>query len=350
MRIPLATTLYREVSMRAPLNCLFRLALSLLSLVPPAAFGSEPLRGADHHLHIRSESATAVWGALCESMPAACGEAFEGPPPPTDADDAVAVLDEAGVEKGVILSLGYFYGFPELAGSEFDDPARVRAENRYVAEQVARYPGRLAGFFSVNPMADYAFAEIRYWAAEGGLMGLKLQLANSSFDFTNPEQLERLGAILALLSEHELPLVVHLRNRDPDYGADAANAFIDLVAARAPNIVVHVAHLAGWGAYDSGTDAALGAFLIAIAEGRLNRDNVYFDIGAVVMPNLPDEALETVTVRLRQIGFDRVLFATDWDAAETPAQHVTSLRARLELSDEEWGTLLTNQAPYLRPR
>jgi predicted TIM-barrel fold metal-dependent hydrolase len=283
-------------------------------------------------------------------MPAACGEAFEGPPPPIDAADVIAVLDEAGVERGVLLSLGYFYGFPELAGSEFDDPARIRAENRFVAEQVARYPARLAGFFSVNPTADYALDEIRFWVAEGGLVGLKLQMANSNFDFTDVAQLERLGAILSLLSEHELPLVVHLRNRDPDYGAAAASAFIDLLAARAPNIVVHVAHLAGWGAYDSGTDAALGAFLSAIDEGRLSRDKIYFDIGAVVMPVLPDEALEPVTARLRQIGFDRVLFATDWDAAEAPAQHLRTLRSRLDLTDDEWETLLTNQAPYLRAR
>jgi predicted TIM-barrel fold metal-dependent hydrolase len=299
-------------------------------------------------MHIRSEGATAVWGALCDAMPAACGEDFAGPPPPTDADDVIAVLDEAGLEKGVLLSLGYFYGFPELAGSEFDDRERVRAENRYIAEQVAQYPARLAGFFSVSPTADYALDEIRYWVAEGGLLGLKLQLANSAFDFTKPEQLERLGAILSLLSEHELPLVVHLRNRDPDYGVDSANAFIDLAAARAPNIVVHVAHLAGWGAYDPGTDAALGAFLTAIAEGRLSRDNVWFDIGAVVMPNLPDEALARVTARLRQIGFDRVLFATDWDAAEAPAQHLSTLQSRLDLSGEEWEMLVTNQAPYLR--
>jgi predicted TIM-barrel fold metal-dependent hydrolase len=175
-------------------------------------------------------------------------------------------------------------------------------------------------------------------------------MANSNFDFTDAAQLERLGAILALLSEHELPLVVHLRNRDPDYGAAAANAFIDLVAARAPNIVVHVAHLGGWGAYDPGTDAALGAFLSAIDAGRLSRDKIYFDIGAVVMPVLPDEALEPVTARLRQIGFDRVLFATDWDAAEAPAQHLRTLRSRLDLTADEWEMLLTNQAPYLRAR
>lgn len=326
---------------------LFRFCLLVALLLPSAAVG-DALRGADHHMHIRSESATAVWGALCESMPAACGEDFKGPPPPTDADDVIAVLDEAGIEKGVILSLGYFYGFPELEGSEFDDPDYVRAENRYVADQVARYPERLAGFFSVNPTADYALDEIRYWASEGGLLGLKLQLANSNLDFGDPEQVEKLGAILSLLAEHDLPLAVHLRNRSPEYGADTANTFINLLADKAPGIVLHVAHLAGWGAYDPGTDAALGAFIDAIDEGRLNRDLVYFDIGAVVMEKLPDVALEPVPARLRQIGFDHLLFATDWDAAVTPAQLIESLRARLDLSDGEWETLLSNQAPYLQ--
>ena len=333
--------------MRPALILELHVFLLLAVILPATALCNEHLRGADHHMHIRSESATAVWGALCESMPAACGEDFKGPPPPTDADDVIAVLDEAGIEKGVILSLGYFYGFPELQGSEFDDPDYVRAENRYVAEQVARYPDRLAGFFSVNPTADYALDEVRYWASEGGLLGLKLQLANSGLDFENAEQVEKLGAVLSLLEKHQLPLVVHLRNRNPEYGAATANAFIDLLADKAPGIVLHVAHLAGWGAYDPGTDAALGAFIDAIDEGRLNRDLVYFDIGAVVMEKLPDEALEPVPARLRQIGFDHLLVATDWDAAVTPAQLVESLRSRLDLSDEEWETLLSNQAPYL---
>ncbi len=45
---------------------------------------------------------------------------------------------------------------------------------------------------------------------------------------------------------------------------------------------------------------------------------------------------------------NKLLFATDWDADVTPAQLVESLRSRLDLSDEEWETLLSNQAPYLK--
>jgi predicted TIM-barrel fold metal-dependent hydrolase len=318
-----------------------------LALTAVAAADSD-LSGADHHFHIRSASASAVWAAMCAAMPEACDPDFSGPPAPTGASDVIAALDAAGLAKGVVLSLGYFYGFPELQGSEFDGAAQVRAENQYVADQVARFPDRLVGFFSVNPLAPFALEEIRYWADAGGLLGLKLQMANSDFRFDDPQHRERLNQVLALLQERELPLVVHLRNRNPQFGAADANAFIDAMTSSAPGITLHVAHLAGWGGYDAATDAALGAFVQALEDGRLSRSRVYFDLSAVVLEAVPDEPLRQMESRLRQIGFEQLLFASDYDAAEAPSAYLHTIKSRLRLTEAEWQTLLGNQAPYLR--
>jgi len=335
------------------MNCLanrfFRACLPLLLLaLSPVAFAESGLSGADHHMHIRSQSASDVWAALCESMPEACGPDYAGPPAPTDADDVIAVLDEANLEKGVVLSLAYFYGFPELNGSDYDNWEYVREENRFVAGQTARYPDRLVGFFSVNPLRPYALDEVAYWAETGGLAGLKLHLANSNLDFHDPQQVAKLQQVLALLAENDLPLVIHLRNRNPEYGAFEVETFINAVAESAPGITLHIAHMAGWGGYDAGTDAALGAFIQAFEDGRLDRDRVYFDLAAVVMTAMPDEALAPLPARMRQIGMEHILFATDWDAMETPKEYIQTLESRLDLTDEEWQVLLTNQAPYLK--
>lgn len=328
-------------------NRLCGACLPVLMALSPVSYAENGSHGADHHMHIRSQNASDVWAALCESMPQACGPDYAGPPAPLDVDDVIAVLDEAGLEKGVVLSLAYFYGFPELSGSDYDNPDYVREENRFVAEQIARYPDRLAGFFSVNPSQPYALEEVGYWAEAGGLAGLKLHLANSNLDFHDPDQVVQLQKVLALLAEHQLPLVVHLRNRNPEYGAFEANTFINAVAESAPGLTLHIAHMAGWGGYDEGTDAALGAFIQAFEDGRLDRDRVYFDLAAVVMAALPDEALAPLPARMRQIGIDHILFATDWDAMEAPKEYIQALKSRLDLTEAEWEVLLANQAPYL---
>jgi uncharacterized protein len=247
-----------------------------------------------------------------------------------------------------LLSLGYMFGMPELAGTPSDSPDLVRAENRYVADEVQHYPERLVGFFSVNPLADYALAEVTYWAGRGELAGLKLQLANSNVDLRNPEHLARLAEVFRPLDEHGLPVVVHLRNRNPEYGYEDAANFIEQVARPSPGVTLYIAHLGGWGGYDPATDAALQAFLDAIDRGDLERDRVWFDIAAIVHPAIPPTGLEAVPGRLRQIGLDHVLFATDWDRPITE-DRIAQYRSAVPLSDAEWAIVLSNRAPYFGP-
>lgn len=84
-----------------------------------------------------------------------------------------------------------------------------------------------------------------------------------------------------------MPVVIHLRNRSPEYGAEAVQGFIDQVLVTAPNVTVQLAHLGGWGGYDPATDGAVQAFLDAIADGRLNRERIYFETSAVISPSSP---------------------------------------------------------------
>jgi hypothetical protein len=65
------------------------------------------------------------------------------------------------------------------------------------------------------------------------------------------------------------------------------------------------------------------------------------------MAALPDEALAPLPARTRQIGMDHILFASDWDAMETPKEYIQTLKSRLDLTEAEWEVLLANQAPYL---
>ena len=284
---------------------------------------------------------------MCESMPGACGDTTQAPESASTGAQAINMLDEAGLSKGVILSLGYFYGVPELAGTEFDDHRLVRSENEYVADQVSLFGDRLVGFFSVNPLAEYAIDEIRNWAVRGGLVGLKLHLANSDFDFNNREHVRKLREVFELLNESGMPVIIHLRNRNPEYGYSDAALFIDSVARHAPDVTMQLAHAAGWGGYDSQTDGAIQAFLDAIDNGVLDRSKVWFDIAALMDEQDPDESNEDLRKRFREIGLDRLLFATDWEQVDAKS-YMESLAANPSLSDAEWRQIFANEAPYLR--
>ena len=102
------------------------------------------------------------------------------------------------------------------------------------------------------------------------------------------------------------------------------------------------------GCYDESTDGVVETFLDAIADGTLDRERITFDVAAVALDMIPDEALAPVVERLRAIGFDKVLFGSDWDAVETPAEHIETLRNRLPLGEGEWGRILANQAAYFK--
>lgn len=73
---------------------MLRISWPTLALLPLSAPG-DTFRGADRHMHIRSAGATAVWGALCERMAAACGEDFADPLPPTDDEWATLLENQA---------------------------------------------------------------------------------------------------------------------------------------------------------------------------------------------------------------------------------------------------------------
>lgn len=324
---------------------------------PPEPESPRPPR-ADHHLHIQTAALAEHTNRL--------GELFdeEGGPRSEErtAADALEALDAAGIERGLVLSSAYMLGAPDLPVDGVRE--KVRRENLWVAEQVAAHADRLVGLCSFNPIADYAFDELESCAQDPGVKGIKLHLANSDVDLTDPEQLETLARLWTRIGELGLGVLVHLRTRSEEYGAEQADAFISEVLARAPDVDTQIAHAAGWGGYDEMTDAALGAFAAAIAEGRAGTARLTFGLGAVVfLPDAaPDEEMRALVAernarlaeRLRAVGLERVVYATDWsgwppgtEASEGIARNVELVRHALPLEADELEVVFANVGPML---
>lgn len=313
-----------------------------------------PATVVDHHVHLWSSDARDV---LLRAQEALGQEVIsEEQARPISAADVVAGLDSAGIERGVVLSTAYFFGVPDLDVE--DERARVRAENDFVARQVAAHPERLTAFFSVNPLADYALDELDRLADDEAFTGLKLHLGNSDVDLLDGEHVARLREVFARANDHGLALVIHLGGRSESFGASDAASFLNEILPAAPDVPIQVAHMGGPGGFGPGTRASAEAFAAALEDHPNRTRNLVFDLSGVPHPThlaRGDSALLRRIEELnrafvdaaRQLGFDRIVFGSDYPAISMRS-YLDGLRRDLPLSDDEFEDLVDDRAPYLR--
>jgi len=302
---------------------------SVLALLTAATTAAAQPR-ADHHQHLFSPDAAALSPAVKV----------------VTASDLIAQLDATGTQQAVILSLAYQYANPNrpAVAGEYD---RVRAENDWTSAQVARFPRRLRGFCSVNPLKDYAVMEVERCANDRYIKsGLKLHFGNSDVDLDNPQHVERLRAVFRAANRHRMAVLIHIRAsvtlRRP-WGAQQAMVFLEQVLPEAHDVPVQVAHLAGAGSYDDATDGALGVFADAITRRDPRVKRLYFDISGVAGIGPWREKVDVIVARMRQIGVSRLLYGSD-----LPPQDALAAFHQLPLTAREFAAIERNVAPYLK--
>ncbi len=268
------------------------------------------------------------------------------------ASELVAYLDAAGIRRAVVLSVAYQFGNPNRPAVQ-DEYAKVRAENDWTSEQVARFPDRLRGFCGFNPLRDYALGELARCAQDPRLhYGIKLHFGNSDVDLDNPEHVERLRQVFREANRRRMAIVVHMRSsvtRKRPYGAKEARVFLTELLPAAPRVPVQIAHLSGAGGYDDpAIDEALGVFVDAIAKHDQRMAHVYFDISGITGIGQWKERGELIATRVRQLGLGRVLYGSDGAVSgNTPREYWTRFR-QLPLADAEFRAIEGNIAPYMK--
>jgi uncharacterized protein len=317
------------------------LALKTLSAAAAAAFitvstvhaQSVPL--GDYHQHLFSPAITKLSPSL----------------PSITASDVVSLLDAAGIQRAVVLSVAYLFGRPGRNVENEHD--KVKAENDWIGEQVGRFPKRLIGFCSFNPLREYALEELSRCAQDPRLRGLKLHLGNSLIDYRNPQHIERLRQIFRAANGYRMPVVIHMRasiSRKMPYGGDAARIFLNDILPVTPGIPVQIAHLAGAGGYDDPlADEAVAVFVEAIANGDPHTKQLYFDVTTVASRSTPPDQAKLVAKRLRQLGLQRILYGSDAaTGGNLPPREGWAAFRRLPLAEDEFRTIAGNVPSYLR--
>ena len=307
----------------------------LVAVLSAASAYAQPAPLADHHQHLFSPTVAVAEGVK-----------------EINAEDLISLLDAAGIRRATVLSVAYILGDPKsTAADEYD---KVKAENDWTSAQVARYPGRLIGFCSVNPLKPYAFDELVRCSKDPRLRrGLKLHFANSRVDYHNPEHVNRLRALFAAANQFKMAIVAHMRtsiSAKIPYGADEARIFLNEIAPSAPDVPIQIALLAGAGGYDDAlVDQALSVLAEAIEKGDPRARNMYFDGTTVVLPAASDERLALIAKRLRQVGVQRVLYGSDAAAGgNLPPREGWAAFRRLPLTEAEFRAIAGNVPPYMR--
>src|SRR4051812_5156487 len=196
------------------------LLLPMLAACASVQSASPPAPRVDYHQHLVSPAFAPI-----VKLPARDGKAL------------LAELDAAGINKAVVLSVGYSFADER---KKLDDPDRLtREENDWTSGQVAASGGRLIGFCSANPLRPAALEELERCLALPGMKGVKLHLGNSGISLRESAHAERVRQVVTLAERLHAPVLVHMRARGgASFGAEDARLFLDKLAPAAPSIEI----------------------------------------------------------------------------------------------------------------
>jgi predicted TIM-barrel fold metal-dependent hydrolase len=327
-----------------------RLACAVALVVVPVALAQTPDQGrgrasgpvplADHHQHLFSPELAAL---MSTTPPVAAVK-------PRTAADLIAQLDAAGIARAVVLSTAYIFEQPSRRAEHAK--AKLERDNDWTSRQVAQFPDRLVGFCGLNPLEDYALAELARCAADPHLRrGLKLHFGNSVVDYHDPAHIAQVRRVFRAANDRRMAIVVHVRasvTAKLPYGRDEALIFLNELLPAAPDVVVQIAHLASAGsAQDEQAQQALEVFVDAVARNDPRTRLMYFDVTAVGDPPTPGGARRWADA-IRRVP-EKVLFGSDATTAPaTPGAAWSALCEALPLTAGEFKRLAGNRPPYLR--
>jgi len=216
----------------------------------------------------------------------------KGSPYRLEAEVYLEAMDEAGVDRVVILGKDY---------GEAADRRNDNLDDADTAEFVKAHPDRFIGFTAVHPDRDSAINIDRIERAvhEFGLRGVKLNPASGFY----PND-RRLYPVYEKITELGIPLVIHMGIKPPSEQSRLKYChpiYIDDIAVDFPDMRIVIAH----GAYPWVEDLVMAA---------LYAPNVSVDISTL---NQIEDALgypvvlPTLKTLCRALGAGRVLFGSD---------------------------------------
>jgi predicted TIM-barrel fold metal-dependent hydrolase len=269
--------------------------------------------------------------------------------PERDGAALVRELDAAGIERAVVLSVGYSFADER---KQLTDPDRLtREENDWTSAEVTKNAPRLIGFCSANPLRPVAVEELERCLGLPGMTGIKVHLGNAGITLRDAAHLARMQELFALAQRRRAPVLIHMRARGgTNYGAEDARIFLDQIVRQAPDVEIVIAHLgASSPGYPPQNDEVM-AVLAAAAERQDPRmANLYVDVSANVTEDMTPADAALVARRVRQIGLGRVLYGSDLSVpGGSIGRGWEIFRTKVPLTEEELQQIMNNRTRFAR--
>jgi predicted TIM-barrel fold metal-dependent hydrolase len=258
-------------------------------------------------------------------------------------------LDAAGIERAVVLSVGYSFADER---KKLTDPDRLtREENDWTSAEVTKNAPRLIGFCSANPLRPVAIEELDRCLGLPGMTGIKIHLGNAGITLRDPAHLARMQELFALAQRRRAPVLIHMRARGgTNYGAEDAHIFLDKIVSTAPEIEVVIAHFGASGpGYPPQNDEVMAVFGAAAERKDPRMRNVYFDISSNVTDETTPADAALIVQRIRQLGPERVLYGSDLSVpGGTIRRGWEIFRTKLPLAPAELQQIMSNRTRFAR--
>jgi uncharacterized protein len=191
-----------------------------------------------------------------------------------EAEHCVSRLDEAGIDRGVVMTI---VDAPEVNPNALE----------LVADACAAFPGRLEAFARIHPWyGDVSLALLDRAFGELGFKGLKLHPVSTIAHPAGEETLR----LIRRAAEHGAPTLFHCGDEPLTTPLAVAGA-----AAACPEATIILGHMGGYGHVEEA---------IEVAE---RFPNVVLETSAMPYP-------EKVHAAVARIGPERVLYASDGPA------------------------------------
>jgi len=210
-----------------------------------------------------------------------------------DAAECVRRMDEAGIGRGVVMTI---VDAPEINPQALD----------LVADACAAYPGRLEAFARIHPWYGHEAVGLLEQAFARGFKGLKLHPVST---LSHPASEDTLR-LVRVAAEHHAPTLFHCGDEPLATPYAVAHA-----AAACPQATIILGHMGGYFHVDEA---------IEVAE---QHDNVVLESSAMPYPEKIRKAVE-------RIGASRVLYASDGPAC-SPRIEVEKVRLAGLAADAE---------------
>jgi predicted TIM-barrel fold metal-dependent hydrolase len=202
------------------------------------------------------------------------------------AEEVIASMDEHGIDKSVILNLGWVSH--ELCVET----------NDYILEVIARYPKRLIGFCAIQPLAgDKAIKELERCARNGAKGIGEMRPDVQGFDLRDGKIMK---PIIEAAIEHDLIFLTHASEPVGHQYCGKGNITPEVIyhfILSFPDLKLVCAH---WG---GGLP-----FYALMPEVDKALSNVYFDTAATPFLYKPQIFKQVADI----IGSDRILFGSDY--------------------------------------